>query len=118
MSSGINFLPAHPPAPKRSMGGRPSDPSIIQIEVEFFDPTTGEGRWCVYDYPEVHEFDDWEIFEKWSHKTFPWRRTKISEILELAHNFHCINVVRATGVASPVIPRPTFTDLPLPWCTI
>lgn len=116
--STISFLPAHPPVPKRNMGGRPSDSSILQIEVEFFDPTTGDGRWCVYDFPEVHEFDDWEVFEKWSHANLPWTRTKIDEVLEFAHNYHVINVVRATGVMSPVIPRPGMVDLPLPGSSI
>lgn len=114
----LAMLPAHPPTPKLRSGGRPTDSSILQIEVEFFDPSTGDGRWCVYDYPEVHEFDDWQVFESWAHKNLPFRRARIDEMLEFAHNFHCINVVRATGVMSPVIPRPTFTDLPLPGSSI
>lgn len=109
----LNMLPAHAPTPQRRSGGRPTDSSIIQIDVKF-DPQIGEGEWSVYDYPEVYEFDDWETFERWCHKNLPWRRTRIDEIIEFAHNFHVINVVRATGVMSPVIPRPTFTDLPLP----
>lgn len=96
-----------------SSGGRPVDPSVIQMDADF-DPIHGVGDWRFIQFPQDVHFDDYEQFERFVRRHLPVPADNIGYLLDYLHNFKTIEIDLRTGEVYPVVPRPTGFAVPLP----
>lgn len=94
-------------------GGRPTDTNILQMEAEF-SPLTGDGRWVIYQFPNLMEYDEWDEFRRSVRRILlKLDPQRFEELMDYLHNYKVVNVDLTTGEAWSVFPLPTgYVQIP------
>ena len=75
-----------------NMFGRPSDPTIIQMQVVSYDMFSGEGEWALYRFPDVLETSDWNKFYSTARKILYFLETiKFEGIMAYVSDYRLVN---------------------------